>query len=231
MARRCCGARSFFLRVDQSAGRDLQVPQDGIIVCSFGDASANHAVAQTAFNVAAWATHQKIPVPILFVCEDNGIGISVDTPPNWIESSFAHRYGLAYFRANGLDLPDAYNVAAGAVEIFHGGTLIAAHARATERGRRSTRGGHRPDKHVAVIENQASRRKHPEETLRSAQGILRLARDFSPQRLEAACERALALKSFSYRTVRTLIETPAGAATQPALDLLHENVRGSKYFQ
>jgi transposase len=106
---------------------------------------------------------------------------------------------------------------AGAVEIFHGGTLIAAHARATERGRRSTRGGHRPDKHVAVIENtlartmqwardigpataavienQASRRKHPEETLRSAQGILRLARDFSPQRLEAACERALALKS------------------------------------
>ena len=79
--------------------------------------------------------------------------------------------------------------------------------------------------------NQAARRKHPEETLRSAQGILRLAKDFSPQRLETACEHALALKSYSYRAVRTLIEAPGGASSQPALDLLHENLRGPKYFQ
>lgn len=142
---------------------------------------------------------------------------------------------------------------ANAVEIFHGGKLIAAHARATERGRRSTRREHRPDKHVAIIDNtlartlksaaqigpatlaviehQAAHRKHPEETLRSAQGILRLARDFSPAQLEVACERALALRSYSYRAVRTFIEVPATVPAQPALDLAHENVRGPDYFQ
>jgi transposase len=139
------------------------------------------------------------------------------------------------------------------VEVFHQARLIAAHPRASERGRRSTRDAHRPQRHVAIIENnlvrvleraatigpatlevlrqQAARRLHPEETLRSAQGILRLAADFSPAMLERACQRAVALKSFSYRAVRTLIEIPATAPTQPALDLAHENVRGPEYFQ
>ncbi len=94
----------------------LTIPADGIIVCSFGDATVNHAVAQTAFNVAAWAAHQRIPVPILFVCEDNGIGISVETPAGWIESVFGNRCGISYFRANGLELVEAYDVTAEAVE-------------------------------------------------------------------------------------------------------------------
>ena len=82
-----------------------------------------------------------------------------------------------------------------------------------------------------VLRLQAARRKHPEETLRSAQGILRLARDFSPAALERACERALTLKSYSYRTVRTLIGAPAAPPAPPALDLGHENLRGPEYFQ
>jgi transposase len=143
-------------------------------------------------------------------------------------------------------------VTAHGVEVFHAGHLVAAHARASERGQRSTRRAHRPERHVAIIDrtlehtlaraaaigvstaeligHQARRRLHPEETLRSAQGILRLARDFSPGELERACERALALKSYSYRAVRTLVETPEAPATRPALDLAHENVRGAKYF-
>jgi 2-oxoisovalerate dehydrogenase E1 component len=92
------------------------MPADGIVVCSFGDATVNHAVAQTAFNVAAWATHQRLPVPILFVCEDNGIGISVETPPGWIEAAFGNRYGLRYIPADGLDLLDAYEKTAQAVD-------------------------------------------------------------------------------------------------------------------
>ncbi len=81
------------------------------------------------------------------------------------------------------------------------------------------------------LRQQAAHRKHPEETLRSAQGILRLAQDFTHAALERACEHAVTLKSFSYRAVRTLIEMPAQAPTQPALDLAHENVRGPEYFQ
>jgi transposase len=140
-----------------------------------------------------------------------------------------------------------------AVEIFHAGQLVAAHPRAKERSQRLTRRVHRPDKHIAVIDQhldrvlerafvigpatfgvvqaQAAGRKHPEETLRSAMGILRLAHDFSPLRLEAACERALALKACSYRAVRTLIQTPISAPSSPPLDLAHENVRGAQYFQ
>jgi len=144
-------------------------------------------------------------------------------------------------------------VSAHAVEIFHTGKLVAAHARASERGRRLTRDAHRPQRHVAIIERslarvldraaaigpatvevlrqQAAHRKHPEETLRSAQGILRLAQDFSSGALERACQRAAALKSYSYRAVRTLIETPIPVPTPGALDLFHENVRGPDYFQ
>ncbi|GJQ26139.1 MAG: MFS transporter [Phycisphaerae bacterium] len=92
------------------------VPDDSIIVCSFGDASTNHSTAQGAFNAAQWAAFQSLPVPVLFVCEDNGIGISVRTPPGWIETNFSNRPGLAYFRANGLDLVEGYSVVAQAVE-------------------------------------------------------------------------------------------------------------------
>lgn len=84
------------------------LPDDTIVVCSFGDATVNHAVAQTAFNAAAQASHQRLPVPILFVCEDNGLGISVETPTGWIESSFSNRHGFQYFQGNGLNLVDAY---------------------------------------------------------------------------------------------------------------------------
>jgi 2-oxoisovalerate dehydrogenase E1 component len=77
-------------------------------MCSFGDASANHSTAQGAFNAAGWTAWQGIPLPLLFVCEDNGIGISTKTPKGWIEASFRARPGLEYFSADGLDLYDAF---------------------------------------------------------------------------------------------------------------------------
>jgi 2-oxoisovalerate dehydrogenase E1 component len=94
----------------------LPVPDDSITVCSFGDASTNHATAQTAFNAAAWAAYQKLPGPVLFVCEDNGIGISVKTPGGWIASNFQRRSNLDYFYADGLDLAHGYAGVARAVE-------------------------------------------------------------------------------------------------------------------
>ena len=89
-------------------GHALPVPADSIVVCSFGDASSNHATAQTAFNAAAYTAYQKLPAPVLFVCEDNGIGISVRTPAGWIARNFAHRPDLDYFAADGLDLASGY---------------------------------------------------------------------------------------------------------------------------
>lgn len=93
-----------------------RLPDDAIIMCSFGDASANHSTAQGAFNTASWTSYQSAPLPLLFVCEDNGIGISVRTPTGWIAASFAQRPGLKYFHADGLDIYDTWKVAAEAAE-------------------------------------------------------------------------------------------------------------------
>ncbi len=92
------------------------IPDDSIIVCSFGDASCSHATAQTAFNAAARAAHEHLPVPILFVCEDNGVGISVDTPREWIARTYDRRHGVKYVSGDGLNLVDAYRAAQQAVD-------------------------------------------------------------------------------------------------------------------
>ena len=97
-------------------GHTLPIPADSIAICSFGDASSNHATAQTAFNAAAWTAYQKLPAPVLFVCEDNGIGISVKTPGGWIAANFANRRDLDYFYADGLDLATGYAQVRHAVE-------------------------------------------------------------------------------------------------------------------
>ncbi|MBS0254526.1 MAG: MFS transporter [Proteobacteria bacterium] len=93
-----------------------QLPDDGIVMASFGDASANHASAQAAFNTAGWTAYQSVPLPMLFVCEDNGIGISTKTPDGWIKASFAQRPGLTYFAADGLDIYETFRVASEAAQ-------------------------------------------------------------------------------------------------------------------
>ncbi|MFQ6024241.1 MAG: thiamine pyrophosphate-dependent enzyme [Acidiferrobacterales bacterium] len=94
---------------------DCVLPHDAVIMCSFGDASVNHSTAQGAINAAAWAAVQNSPMPIVFVCEDDGIGISVKTPHNWIEACCRNRYGLKYFYCDGMDLLDTYRTAVQAV--------------------------------------------------------------------------------------------------------------------
>lgn len=92
------------------------LPDDAIIFCSFGDASANHSTAQGAFNTAQWTSYQSVPLPLLFCCEDNGIGISTKTPRGWIGATFSQRPGLRYFTCDGLDIYDTYATAMAAAE-------------------------------------------------------------------------------------------------------------------
>jgi transposase len=144
-------------------------------------------------------------------------------------------------------------VSASVVEIYRRGQRIAVHARSQQRGGYSTHPEHRPPRHAAVVDlnherlqrqaqaigpgtvgvlqAQLQRRLHPEQALRSALGILRLAQDFSPQALETACGLALRINSVSYRSVRSLIEhPPATPEVQPAPVHTHENLRGAHYF-
>ena len=78
-------------------------PVDALAVCSFGDASANHSVAAGAVNTALHCAHQHLPLPLLFVCEDNGLGISVRTPPGWVQAAYGHREHLRYEAVDGTD--------------------------------------------------------------------------------------------------------------------------------
>ncbi len=89
-------------------------PVDAITVCSFGDASVNHSTAVGAINAALHSAYQGVPMPLLFVCEDNGIGISVTTPRGWIQHTYGNRDGLRYFEADGSDVAATYDAAAAA---------------------------------------------------------------------------------------------------------------------
>jgi len=89
-------------------------PDDAITVCSFGDASVNHSTAVGAINAALHSAYQGVPMPLLFVCEDNGIGISVKTPRGWIEHAYGNRDGLRYFDADGSDVAATFDAAAAA---------------------------------------------------------------------------------------------------------------------
>ncbi len=140
------------------------------------------------------------------------------------------------------------------LEIYYRQQLVAAHARSCDQGQFTTLGAHRPQRHHAVVDltherlmqralaigpataavltQQLHRRQHPEQALRVSLGILRLAKDFTPEALERAAQRALALKAYSYRAVRSLISTPAASEVDPpSLLIAHDNVRGSHYFQ
>jgi 2-oxoisovalerate dehydrogenase E1 component len=90
-------------------------PADAIVACSFGDASVNHSTAAGAINAAAYCAYQGLPLPLLLICEDNGLGISVPTPPGWVTAAQSGRPGIPYFRADGAHLAAVHDTAAAAV--------------------------------------------------------------------------------------------------------------------
>jgi transposase len=143
------------------------------------------------------------------------------------------------------------------VEILHKGTRVASHLRSRERGKAVTIEEHRPKSHrehlqwtpsrmlhwagtigphaARLFERIMAEKPHPEMGYRGCLGIIRLARKYSPQRVEAACERALLTGACRYKSVesilknsldRTPVSSPPPAATPP-----HDNIRGAGYFE
>jgi transposase len=148
---------------------------------------------------------------------------------------------------------------AATVELFHRGKRVAAHGRAWGRGQHSTLPEHMPSTHrayadwthermrrqahatgpatAALVEAIMRSRKHPEQGFRSCVGILRLAKSYGAERLEAAAERALAIGALSYTSLASILKSgldrkprKAGeaAADQPVIN--HANIRGPGYY-
>ncbi|MTB89174.1 MFS transporter [Aeromicrobium senzhongii] len=84
-------------------GRHTAWPEDAIVLCSFGDASANHSTAVGALNAAAYLAHRGLQCPVLFVCEDNRIGISTASPRGWPGAMLDRLPGIEYRTADGDD--------------------------------------------------------------------------------------------------------------------------------
>jgi 2-oxoisovalerate dehydrogenase E1 component len=81
-------------------------PKDSVVFCSFGDGSFNHGSAQDALNMVEWLKFKGIKLPIIMVCENNGVSISSINPPGYIEEVMSRRKGLHYIKANGFDIED-----------------------------------------------------------------------------------------------------------------------------
>lgn len=164
-----------------------------------------------------------------------------------------HYYSVPYrFARQELDL----RVTVHTVEVFHKGVRIASHVRSQEKGRHTTVDAHMAPAHqmvagwnaprlldwarklgphtAAYIEHLMTTRRYPQQAYRAALGVLRLARGYGQPRLEAACERAIAINAHSYRSVLSILKNgldrKAETAVQSSLSLEHANVRGSLYY-
>lgn len=83
---------------------------------------------------------------------------------------------------------------------------------------------------LALIEALFAKRRHPEQAIRSAQGVLGLRRDHGAGALEAACARAMALESIGYENVRRLLMVAQIQVPLPLPAVSHEHVRGGDYY-
>ena len=145
------------------------------------------------------------------------------------------------------------------VEVLFKNKRAASHQRDFRKGAFTTLTEHMPKSHQRYLEWTPSRiirwaekngpktqrlitrvldsRTHPEQGYRSSLGIMRLGKAYSPERLEAACERALFIKSYSYKSVQSILKK--GLDQQPFLfdqienakPLNHHNIRGKHYYQ
>ncbi len=145
------------------------------------------------------------------------------------------------------------------IELFHKRQRVASHPRSRRTGVYVTDPAHMPKTHQAylewtpqrlvtwakqsggataeVIETILATRAHPQQGFRSCLGIMSLAKSYGPQRLEAACRRALSIGAPSFKIIRNIltskldqapISCDESAAVRP---VIHSNIRGARYYQ
>lgn len=144
------------------------------------------------------------------------------------------------------------------VELFHRGVRVASHIRSRRPRKFSTRTEHMPASHreyakwtperlcewaatigpasACVISAILAARRHPQQGFRSALGVLRLGKLYGNDRLEAVCQRASRLHIATFKSIESMLKNNldrlalAEEATPRQLPLIHENLRGPKYY-
>ncbi len=143
------------------------------------------------------------------------------------------------------------------MEIFHNGRRLVIHPRSAQKGAYSTLTEHMPKSHQKHLQWSPSRiihwaeqtgpstaqliqtilatRPHPEQGFRACLGILRLAKRYSPERLEAASARTIQIRSYSYKSVKSILASgfdriPLTEHKEVIPPIYHDNIRGKDYF-
>ena len=146
----------------------------------------------------------------------------------------------------------------GTVEILYKNRRVASHARSYEHYQYTTVTEHMPASHRkyrewtpsriirwagqngpatgALVASIMEHRRHPEQGFRSCLGIMRLVTRYSPERVEAACRRALGLRAYSYKSVESILKhnldlQPVESPTVQDHPIIHYNIRGRDYYR
>jgi transposase len=147
-------------------------------------------------------------------------------------------------------------ITARTVELFHNGTRVASHVRSSSNRQHTTVREHMPSSHrryadftpanlkrkaaeigpstSALVEVILREKTHPEQGFRACVGIVGLAKNYGPERLEAASARAIEIGARSFTSVKSILETKRDRGRpEPATDgpaIVHDNIRGPSYF-
>lgn len=148
------------------------------------------------------------------------------------------------------------------IELLSSNKRVWLHVRSYVKGGYTTVPEHRPKSHQKYLEWTPSRiiawaaangpqtallvdavikaRPHPEQGYRAALGIIRLEKRYGKDRLEAAARRALAIKGYSYKSVKSILKAGLDQMPLPLIEAeerkevtppkAHQNVRGSRYY-
>ena len=144
------------------------------------------------------------------------------------------------------------------VEIFHKGQRIASHQRSLRQGSYTTVHDHMPASHrhhaewtperlirwaaktgeatASLVEHLLTTYQHPEHGYRACLGIMRLAKTYGDERLEAASRRAVAIGSYRYQSLKSILDKGLDQAPLPVPPperepITHANIRGPQYYR
>jgi transposase len=143
------------------------------------------------------------------------------------------------------------------VEIFHKGERIAAHQRMSGNHKHTTVPEHMASSHrryagwtierirkdaasigpatAALCDLILDERTHPEQGFRACLGIIRLARSYGHERLDAAATRAIDIGARTYGSVKSILANnldrrPSPKRSADDAPILHPNIRGPRYY-
>lgn len=169
-----------------------------------------------------------------------------------------HYYSVPYALAH---LEVEVHLTSELLEVLHRGTRVASHARSNEAGKATTLTEHMPKAHQKYVGRTPSRliedaqqigpftgelveailvaKRHPEMGFRSCLGILRLAKSYPAERMEAAAQRALRARAYNFQSLDSILRNQLdrlpgtgdhsnNAPLQPPVE--HDNIRGAGYF-